>query len=409
MFIWGVPVSGKILVMFEDITERARLLDAERAARSEAETANKVKDDFLSIVSHELRTPLTAILGWSWLLRSGQLAEDERQNALDIIVCNMQNQRQIVEDLIDVSSLSRGQFTLAKSAFDLSAVLASVCASLEQVARSRGIRLVLDLPGPTGVVGDSGRLQQVFWNLLHNAMKFSPDGGEVRVSLRRQGDQTVIEVQDRGKGIVPEFLPHVFEAFRQGEDPLIREHRGLGLGLAIVKRIVELHGGSVSAASAGQGRGASFSVRLPAAPLPAVEPSAAPRPAPDSRALEGLSVLVVEDEGDMRRLLEQLLSRYGARVEMAADAAEAWASLERSVPDALLCDISMPGEDGYALISKLRSRGGTLGAVPTAALTGLAREEDRDRALAAGFQTFLTKPIEPLQILEAIQALVGRR
>jgi PAS domain S-box-containing protein len=389
--------------------ERARLLESERKARAEAETANKAKDDFLAIVSHELRTPLTAILGWSWLLRSGQLAEEERQNALDIILRNMQSQRQIVEDLIDVSSLSRGQFNLTRKTFELSAVLESVCESLGQLAQSRGMRLVRDLQGPAGVVGDSGRLQQVFWNLLHNAMKFTPDAGEVRMSLRREEDQVVVEVQDRGQGIPPDFLPHVFEPFRQGEDPLIREHRGLGLGLAIVKRLVELHGGTVSAASAGAGRGATFTVRLPAAAWPPPGQDApAPRTGPDSHRLDGLSILVVEDEADARQLLEQLLTRYGAQVAVAADADEALARLGQDVPDLLLCDIALPGEDGCSLLRKVRARGGKLGAVPAAALTALAREEDRVRALTAGFQLYLTKPIEPVQILEALRALVGR-
>jgi len=387
--------------------ERIRLLEAEKAARVEAEVANKAKDDFLAIVSHELRTPLTAILGWIWLLRSGQLAEEERQNALDIILRNMQNQRQIVEDLIDVSSLSHGQFNLVRDTFDLSAVLKSVCESLGQLADGRGIRLILNAPGPAGIMGDSGRLQQVFWNLLNNAMKFSPNGSEVRVSLRREAEQTVITVQDSGKGIPPDFLPHLFEPFRQGEDPLIREHRGLGLGLAIVKRIVELHGGSVSAASAGKDRGSTFIVRLPAAAWPPPE-QAASRAEADSRRLDGLSILVVEDDADTRRLIERLLARFGARVTSVADAAQAWASLEQSVPDLLLCDIALPGEDGCALIRKVRSRGGKLGSVPAAALTVLAREEDRARALKAGFQTYLTKPIEPLQILEALRPLVGR-
>jgi PAS domain S-box-containing protein len=402
---------------FRDVTQRvkaeqelARLLGNERKTRAEAETANKAKDDFLAIVSHELRTPLTAILGWSWLLRAGKLSDQERQNALDIIVRNMQSQRQIVEDLIDISSITRGHFNLARDTFDLTAILESVCASLAQQALSRGIRLVLDLPGPTGVMGDSGRLQQVFWNLMNNAMKFSPDGGEVRVSLRREAEQSIITVRDSGKGIQPEFMPHLFEPFRQGEDPLIREHRGLGLGLAIVKRIVELHGGTVSAASAGENRGAILTVRLPAAAWPppgrAVPES---QTEPDAHSLDGLNVLVVEDEVDMRRLLNQLLSRFGARVTTAADASEAWASLEKSVPDLMLCDIAMPGEDGCALINKVRNAGGKLGLLPSAALTALAREEDRARALKAGFQAYLVKPMELPQLLEAVRALVGRR
>jgi PAS domain S-box-containing protein len=411
--IWGVLFANntKLFILFDDLTQSKRLLASERKARADAEAADKAKDDFLAIVSHELRTPLTAILGWSWMLRSGQLSDPERVDALDIIMRNMQYQRQIVEDLIDVSSLTRGQITLTRKTFDLSAVLGSVCSSLGQLARDRGLRIVLELPGPAGVVGDPGRMQQVFWNLLNNAMKFSPEGSEVRASLRREGEHTVIDVQDHGRGITPQFLPYVFDAFRQDEDPLVREHGGLGLGLAIVKRIVDLHGGSVTAASAGKGHGALFTVRLPAAAWPPTEPEKdtdAP-PLPENRALEGLRILVVEDDTDARKLLVQLLTRYGARVAGAADAEAALASLEKDVPDVMLCDLAMPGEDGCSLIRKVRSRGGKLGSVPAAALTALTRKEDRTRALAAGFQTFLTKPIEPPQIIDVMRALTGRR
>ncbi len=390
--------------------EHTRLLEAEKAARVEAEVANKAKDDFLAIVSHELRTPLTAIMGWIWLLRSGQLAEEERQNALDTIMRNMQSQRQIVEDLIDVSSLSRGQLNLSHDPVELNAILGSACDSLGQLVQGRDIRLSRKLSEPVGVLGDARRLQQVFTNLLHNAMKFTPKGGEIRVSLNQEGGQAVAVVQDSGKGIAADFLPHVFEAFRQGEDPLIREHQGLGLGLAIVKRLVELHDGTVSAVSAGKGRGAIFTVRLPAVTWPPLGQAArATRSAPDRSILEGINILVVEDEADARQLLQQLLSRFGALVTNVADAAEAWASLERSVPDLLLCDIALPGEDGCALIRKVRSRGGKLGALPAAALTAMAQETDRARALKAGFQVYLTKPIEPPQLLETVRALVGRR
>jgi PAS domain S-box-containing protein len=401
---------GCMAAAFMDVSERERLLRNEQDARVEAEAASKAKDDFLAIVSHELRTPLTAIMGWSWLLRSGKLAEEERQNALDIILRNMQSQRQIVEDLIDVSSLSRGMFSLNRKPIELGALLETDCAALEQLAKSRRVRLVRAAGGPVGVLADAGRLQQVCRNLLTNALKFTPEGGEVRVRLGQEGGQAVVEVQDSGRGIPPEFLPHVFDPFRQGEDPLTREHGGLGLGLAIVKRLVELHGGTVSAASAGQGRGSVFTVRLPAVPWPPPgQPEAAPAARPASLALDGLKILVVEDEADARQLLEQLLRRYGARVASAADAAEALASLEKDVPDLLLCDIAMPGEDGCSLLRKVRSRGGRLGAVPAAALSALAKEDDRRRALDAGFQVYLTKPADPVQILEAVRALVGRR
>jgi PAS domain S-box-containing protein len=401
---------GRMAATFTDVSERERLLRGEQAARAEAEAASKAKDDFLAIVSHELRTPLTAVMGWSWLLRSGKLAEEERENALDIILRNMQSQRQIVEDLIDVSSLSRGMFSLNLRPIELGSLLETDCVALEQLAKSRRIRLVRTVGGePVGVLADAGRLQQVCRNLLHNALKFTPDGGEVRIGLRQEGGQAVVEVQDSGRGIPTDFLPHVFDPFRQGEDPLTREHGGLGLGLAIVKRLVELHGGTVAAASAGQGRGSVFTVRLPAIPWPPPgQAAAAPAPRPGSLSLDGLKILVVEDEADARLLLVQLLKRYGAQAAGAADAKEALESLERDVPDLLLCDIAMPGEDGCSLLRQVRSRGGKLGSVPAAALTALAREDDRLRVMEAGFQVYLAKPADPVQILEAVRALVGR-
>ena len=409
-------VAGRVW-SFRDVSERAwvdweraRMLESETKARAEAESANKAKDDFLAIVSHELRTPLTAILGWTWLLRSGSLAEKERQEGIEIISRNMQLLRQVVEDLIDISTLARGKFHMSRDTFDLRASLEFVCASLAQAAQFRGIRLALDLPAPVGVAGDPGRIQQVFWNLLDNAMKFSPQGGEVRLSLRQEAGQAVVVVEDRGEGISPEFLPHLFELFRQGEDALVRSHEGLGLGLAIVKRLVELHGGSVAAASPGPGLGAAFTVRLPAAAWPpAGAAPAGPEPGLEGRPLRGLRVLVVEDDADTRQVLVQLLVLYGAEVSSAVDAAEALSRLRQDVPDVLLCDIALPGEDGCALIRKVRASGGRLAAVPAAALTALSREEDRARALAAGFQLFLTKPPELSDILDAVLTLAGRR
>ncbi|MDD5629068.1 MAG: response regulator [Elusimicrobia bacterium] len=375
----------------------------------ELEAANRAKDDFLAIVSHELRTPLTSILGWGWLLRYGGLSEPERGRALDIILRSMQDQRRIVEDLIDMSSISRGQLGMAREAVELGAVLESVCESLSEEAGRRGIRLERELQGPVRVLGDAGRLRQVFANLVHNGLKFSPDGNSVRMTLRREGGEAVVEVQDQGEGIAPGLMPRIFEPFRQGEEALIRRHGGLGLGLAIVKNLVERHGGRVCAASAGEGSGATFTVRLPAPALQdAPEPAAEPAPAPGAGGLEGLSVLVVEDEPDALRMLQQVLESRGVRVRTAADAESAWSSLQQETPDLILCDIALPGEDGCSLLRRVRSRGGAPGAVPAAALSALAREADRSRALEAGFQSYLTKPIEPPQILEAVRALARR-
>ncbi|MDD5656751.1 MAG: PAS domain S-box protein, partial [Elusimicrobia bacterium] len=399
--------------MFTDITERKRveeerasLLEAEKEARAEAEAANKAKDDFLAIVSHELRTPLTTIQGWSWLLRSGKLLPEEHGQALEMIQRGVQAQLQVVEDIIDISNLARGQFGLVRKPVDLGSVLEAACASVGQAAESRGVRIQRRFEGGIGVIADPERLRQVLRNLLHNAVKFSAAGGEVRVSLRLADGQAVVTVQDDGQGIPAEFLPHLFEPFRQKEDPVTRKHKGLGVGLAIAKRLVELHGGTVSAASEGEGRGAAITVRLPAVPWSCAEPAAArPRPAQDD--LGGIRVLIVEDDADNQETLRRLLSRHGARVSIASSAAEALASLDRERPDLILCDIAMPGEDGFTLIRKLRARGGGLATMPAAALTAFAQGDFRARALDAGFQIYLTKPINPSDLVTALRDLVG--
>jgi signal transduction histidine kinase/ActR/RegA family two-component response regulator len=405
-----VQLQDEIAARQRAEAERESLLKREQEARAEAEAANRAKDDFLAIISHELRTPLTAILGWGWLLSQSKLSDQERQNAIDIILRNMENQRQIVDDLIDVSSYSRGQFKMAHDTIELGAALELACEALSQTAQKRGIRFVRDVHGPVGVLGDAGRLQQVFANLLQNAVKFSPVGSEIRVSLRRDGDEGVVAVQDEGQGIPADFLPRLFERFRQKEDPLIREHGGLGLGLAIVKFLVERHGGTVSGTSAGEGRGATFTVRLPVAVWPPAGPlDPAVGRAARGCSLEGLSVLVVEDEAGTRRMLQLVLESCGGRVNAVCDAESAWLSLQKDLPDVILCDIALPGEDGCALMRRVRSRGGALAAVPAAALTALAREEDRLRALKAGFQCCLAKPLEPPFILAALRDLAAAK
>jgi signal transduction histidine kinase/CheY-like chemotaxis protein len=408
---------AQLTVAFTDVTarrqaeaEREDLLKRETAARAEAEAANRAKDDFLAIVSHELRTPLTAILGWSWLLRTGDLSEQERARALEVIGRCMKVQKHIIDDLIDLSSFSRGRLSVETRSLELRGLLESVCESISQDAAHRGITLVRDLPESAAVMGDPGRLQQVFWNLLHNSMKFTGDGGEIGVRLRCEDGRVRVEVFDSGQGIPPDFLPYVFEPFRQGEPALTRQHRGLGLGLAIVKQIIELHGGTVTARSAGENRGAVFIVDLPAAPAP--EPG---RTSPEAdggfprQELSGLRILVVEDDPDGRALLSELLRRCGARIETASGAGEAMACLEKSVPDLLLCDLAMPDEDGFSLMRRVRARGGTLAELPAMALTALTRKEDRARALQAGFHDFATKPVHPPELLAKVLALTGRR
>ena len=387
--------------------EREEILLRERKARAEAETANRIKDDFLATVSHELRTPLNAMVGWVHLLRSGGLDAATTERALETIERNIRAQAQIIDDILDVSRIVRGSLTLAFQPVDLAALLHNTIESLRPAAQSKGIALhTLFEAAGSEVPGDPDRLQQVAWNLLSNAVKFTPRGGSVEVRLSRQGDDLRLEVADTGEGISPEFLPHVFERFRQADSSANRMHGGLGLGLAIVRHLVELHGGTVSAESPGRGHGARFTVTLPAAsagPTPALKPSAQAVQAPDSLPLAGLRLLVVDDDLDTCETLSLLLSRAGARVVTAASAAEALAALERSRPDLLIADIGMPGEDGYDLIRQMRMRPPERGgAVPALALTAYTRAEDRERALAAGFQAHLPKPVNAEELMAVL-------
>jgi PAS domain S-box-containing protein len=405
--------------MVVDITERKQaeaereeLLLRERRARTEAETANRIKDDFLATVSHELRTPLNAMVGWVHLLRSGGLDAATTERALDTIERNIRAQAQIIDDILDVSRIVRGSLALAFQPVDLAAVLQHAIESLHPAAQSKGIAIhTVFETSESEVTGDPDRLQQVAWNLLSNAVKFTPRGGRVEVRLRHQGDDLRLEVADTGEGISPEFLPHVFERFRQADSSADRMHGGLGLGLAIVRHLVELHGGTVSAESPGKGRGARFTVTLPAASArPALEPSAQALKDPDSPPLAGLRLLVVDDDLDTCEAMSLLLSRAGARVVTAASAAEALAAIERSPPDALIADIGLPGEDGYSLIRRLRAGAdgdvrGVRG-IPALALTAYARAEDRERALAEGFQAHLPKPVDAEALLAALTETV---
>jgi PAS domain S-box-containing protein len=385
--------------------EREEILQRERKARAEAETANRIKDDFLATVSHELRTPLNAMVGWVHLLRSGGLDAATTERALETIERNIRSQAQIIDDILDVSRIVRGSLTLAFQTVDLAAVLQHAIESLRPTAQSKGIALhtVFEAAG-SEVNGDPDRLQQVTWNLLANAVKFTPRGGSVEVRLGRRGDDLRLEVDDTGEGISPEFLPYVFERFRQADSSPNRMHGGLGLGLAIVRHLVELHGGTVSAESPGRGHGARFTVTLPAAsaaPVPEPLPQAVKAPA--SLPLAGLRLLVVDDDLDSCETLSLLLSRAGARVATATSAAEALATLERSRPDVLVADIGMPGENGYDLLHQVRMRPPERGgAVPAIALTAYTRAEDRERALAAGFQAHLPKPVNTAELMAVL-------
>jgi len=394
----------------------ASLLESERAARGDAEQANRLKDEFLSTVSHELRTPLHAILGYAQLLLQGKIEEDGVGEGLTVIERNAKLQAQIIEDLLDMSRIISGKVRLDVAAVDLVQVIEAAVATVKPAADAKGIRiqLVLD-PRSSAVFGDSGRLQQVVWNLLTNAIKFTPKGGRVQVMLKRVNSHAEICVADNGQGIAPEILPYVFDRFRQGDATTTRQHGGLGLGLSIVKHLIELHGGTVSASSAGSSQGALFVVNLPIQPVHSFDPDPnSPRAMPQNvgsppLSLEGVRVLVIDDEADSRNLLKRLLEQYDARVTLASSAEEALKLFGSERPDVILSDIGMPGRDGYDLIRDIRAlRDAEGGNVPAAALTALARVEDRKRAMLAGFQGHITKPVDPGELVAVVATLTGR-
>jgi PAS domain S-box-containing protein len=400
--------------------ERERLLESERVARTEAERASQMKDEFLATLSHELRTPLNAILGWSTLLRSDATPADIAEG-VEVIERNARSQARIIDDLLDMSRIISGKVRLDVQRVELAAVLEAAMETVKPAADAKGVRLhaILDqLAQP--VNGDPGRLQQVFWNLLTNAVKFTPRGGRVRVLLERVNSHLEACVIDTGEGIAPEFLPHVFDRFRQADGTTRRSHGGLGLGLAIVKQLVELHGGSVTAKSGGLGQGSTFTVTLP---LSVLHPSTAdeperrhPRstdPTPhdlvSSLDLSGVNILVVDDEPDARALLARLLTGCNAIVRTAAFADEAFALVRAEIPDVLISDIGMPGEDGYSLIRRVRALAASEGGnVPALALTAYARAEDRMKAVLAGFQMHVAKPVEGAELLAMVASLAGR-
>ncbi|AUX31214.1 MULTISPECIES: response regulator [Sorangium] len=416
-------VAG-VVSSFFDITARKRaeeerqgLLAAAQAAREEAEAASHLKDEFLATMSHELRTPLTAVLGWIRMLRTGKLAEDRREKALETVERNAQAQAQLIDDLLDISRIMAGKLRLEVQPVELVAVIDSALDVVRPAADAKGVRLEPLLePGVGPVAGDAGRLQQVVWNLLSNAVKFTSRGGAVRVRLERSEASAEIVVSDTGQGIDPAFLPYVFEQFRQAESGTTRKHGGLGLGLTIVKSLAEMHGGTVQALSDGEGRGATFIVRLPLAVVPSHARDRRGMSLPGLGGtdrppeLEGLNVLVVDDEDDTRELLVTMLEQCGSHVTAVASTAEALLALKALRPDVLVSDIAMPGEDGYALIRKIRALPSASGGrTPAVALTAYARTEDRTRALRAGFNTHVPKPIEPAELLAVLANIAGSR
>jgi signal transduction histidine kinase/CheY-like chemotaxis protein len=394
-------------------------VDGQRRAAEELREANRLKDEFLATVSHELRTPLTAILGWAHLLRVNQFDEQGTANALETIERNARAQSQLIDDLLDVSRIITGNLRLDVRQVEPGTFIEAAVEALRPAAEAKGVRIqkVLDA-GVASVAGDPARLQQVVWNLLSNAIKFTPGGGGVWVRLGRIDSHIEIAVGDTGAGIRAEFLPHVFERFRQADQKTTRHHGGLGLGLAIVRHLVELHGGTVEAESPGEGRGATFVVKLPIVPVYQKEARAGRvHPAPADalpeydypERLDGLRVLVVDDEVDTRELLKAGIGRCGAKVSTAGSAREALATLEDVRPDLLVSDIGMPGADGYELIRKVRALpAGRGGKIPAIALTAYARTEDRLRALRAGYQMHISKPVELAELVAVMASLIGR-
>ncbi len=391
--------------------ERTKLLQTVQQAREEAEELNRSKDQFLAVLSHELRTPLNAIFGWARMLQSAAMDEATSRRAIDAILRNATAQVQLVEDLLDVSRIITGKMRLDVQWLDLKSVIESALDAVQPAASAKGLKIetVLD-PNAGPVVGAADRLRQVVWNLLMNAIKFTPRDGRVQVHLRKLKSHVEIVVSDSGEGIQPEILPFIFDRFRQGDSTTTRPHGGLGLGLALVRHLVDLHGGRVRAASEGPGRGATFVVELPVAILgpeagTTLETSAAMGALP----LQNVRVLLVDDDADGLDLTTVMLTNSGAQVKTAVSVAAALDVLESWPADVLVSDIEMPGEDGYELLRRIRAkeRGGRT-RLPALALTAYGRPEDRRRTLAAGFNLHLAKPIDPSELVLAVANLVGR-
>ncbi|MEP0819279.1 MULTISPECIES: ATP-binding protein [Trichocoleus] len=387
--------------------EREHLLTREQAARVEADRANRLKDEFLAVLSHELRSPLNPILGWSRLLQNGKLDAARTQQALKTIERNAQLQSELIEDLLDVSRILQGKLNLEVSAINLIFIIRAAMETVRLAAEAKSIQIESNLDPDVGLVsGDSTRLQQVVWNLLSNAVKFTPNGGQVRIRLERLDSYAYITVGDTGQGIVPDFLPYVFDSFRQADATTTRKFGGLGLGLAIVRHLVELHGGTVGVESPGVGMGATFTVRLPLMPTQAIATQSRQSPESDYD-LHGVQVLVVDDEPDSREFVAFVLKEAGATVLIATTAAEALTMLIHSRPNVLLSDIGMPDMNGYMLMQQVRAlspeQGGQVAAI---ALTAYAGDFNQQQALQAGFQQHVSKPIEPKKLIEVISSLI---
>jgi PAS domain S-box-containing protein len=428
----GAPIrnrSGRIVgvvLVFRDVSERRRaeaerdaaasdrerLLVSERSARAEAERANRLKDDFVAMVSHELRTPLNAIVGWTDLiLKKGNNPETTR--GLEIVARNARLQTQLISDLLDISRIVAGKLRLDMQSVHLASVIDVAVETVGHAAEAKGVVIDRQLDAAIGpLAGDMARLQQVVWNLLSNAVKFTPKGGRVRVTLRRADSRAEILVEDSGAGIRPDFLPYVFDRFQQADSSRTRRFGGLGLGLSIVKKLVELHGGTVRAESAGEGKGATFTIALPLAAPPELREEAL-RPTAsiamtDGVSLDGIRALVVEDEPDAAEFVRALLEGHGAAVTIATSARQALEIIGTTPPDILISDIGLPEMDGYQLLQDLREREASTGrGIPAIALTAYARSEDRTRALLAGYQAHVAKPVQSAELVATVASFSG--
>ncbi len=424
-------ILGAVLV-FRDISERKRmemererLLSTAQTAQKEAEQANRLKDEFLATASHELRTPLTAVVGWSRMLRTGKLDAENSARALEAIERNATLQTKLIDDLLDVSRIITGKLTLDRRPIEIAHVVSDAVNTVRPAADAKNIAIETSFDAEAGpVLGDANRLQQVIWNLLSNAVKFTPKNGRIDVALQRVNSEVEISIGDSGEGISSEFLPYVFDRFRQGDGKTTRLHSGLGLGLAIVRQLVELHGGTVKAHSDGPGRGAIFKLRLPVLSINSVPGSKSVASYSTlararitdglklecSPRLDGLRVLVVDDDSDTRQMLKAVLSECQADVITAASVADAIKEIERRKPDVLVSDLGMPEQDGYELIKKVREMESAdhSARIPALALTAYAKAEDRVRALAGGYQVHLSKPVEPAEFLLVVANLAGR-
>jgi signal transduction histidine kinase/ActR/RegA family two-component response regulator len=410
----GKPENAIAIVL--DITdrklaevERAALLAREQEARVEAEAANRIKDEFLAVLSHELRSPLNPILGWSRLLQTRKFDAAKTTEALATIERNAKLQAELIEDLLDVSRILRGKLSLNVAPVALTSTIQAAMETVRLAAEAKSIQMYTTLESEVGqVLGDASRLQQVVWNLLSNAIKFTPQGGRVDIQLKRINSQAQIAIGDTGKGIPADFLPYVFDYFRQADATTTRKFGGLGLGLAIVRHLVELHGGTVQADSPGDGQGATFTVRLPLLLSQPQSHRDSDRSEP-SLDLNEVEILVVDDEADTREFVAFLLQQYGARVRAVSSAGEALTALTQSLPDVLLSDIGMPDVDGYMLMQQVRTlppeQGGQ---IPAIALTAYAGEINYQQAIAAGFQSHVSKPVEPAELVTIITSFAKR-